>query len=481
MKYRRSIALMSALLLMVVGAGVAHADNLQADGDGLVTSGSSTSIDFGTICDDAGDGEGVSIAVKRVGNGNVYKGGSSVSFSIHSVSGGVTASAPTPATITLPANWASTTTPSPENNNMSGAAASDVSLAAGSTGGTVTFKATGTDTNDETLVLTKTVSVSATLSNSWEEDGCGEDPNSGGGDPDITPPTIDCGAADGNWHAGDVEITCTASDASGLADEDQASFSLWTNVAEGTEDDDASTDSVEVCDTEGNCADAGPVGGNKVDKKAPAITVNSPAGSYLLNEVVLADYSCSDGGSDVATCAGADDLGSVEDGAAVYTGTVGGKGFSVSATDNVGNTATWPEAAAASGHEYTVAYATGGSCLGSPGHSILQPIDRDGSSVFKLGSTVPAKFRVCDANGVSVGTPGVVTSFVQTGSEGGINASVDEAVVSTTPDLAFRWSPDGQQWIYNIGTKGKVGSTKYFYKITLNDDSTITFAFTLKK
>src|ERR1051326_6101331 len=43
--------------------------------------------------------------------------------------------------------------------------------------------------------------------------------------------------------------------------------------------------------------------------------------------------------------------------------------------------------------------------------SILPPINPDGPSVFKRGSTVPVKFRVCDAAGQSVGTPGLVTSF----------------------------------------------------------------------
>ena len=58
-----------------------------------------------------------------------------------------------------------------------------------------------------------------------------------------------------------------------------------------------------------------------------------------------------------------------------------------------------------------VRYADSGACLGAPGHAILPPINADGSSVFKQGSTVPAKFRVCDANGNSIGTPGVVADF----------------------------------------------------------------------
>src|SRR5207249_4170973 len=37
----------------------------------------------------------------------------------------------------------------------------------------------------------------------------------------------------------------------------------------------------------------------------------------------------------------------------------------------------------------TVQYAQGGICLASPGHQILQPVNADGSSVFKQGSKIP--------------------------------------------------------------------------------------------
>src|SRR5262245_30762238 len=66
------------------------------------------------------------------------------------------------------------------------------------------------------------------------------------------------------------------------------------------------------------------------------------------------------------------------------------------------------------GGTLSIMYAPAGSiCYGDAGHQILQPINADGSSVFKQKSTVPAKFRVCDANGNPIGTPGVVTSFAR--------------------------------------------------------------------
>jgi hypothetical protein len=127
-----------------------------------------------------------------------------------------------------------------------------------------------------------------------------------------------------------------------------------------------------------------------------------------------------------------------------------------------------------------VLYSTG-ACLGDYGHQILQPINIDGTSVFKQKSTVPAKFRVCDSGGNSIGTPGVVSSFrlVQT-IAGTVTNVVDESVDSTTPDINFRWDPTAQQWIFNMNTKSLTANVTYYYTIALNDGSTITFLFGLK-
>ncbi len=127
----------------------------------------------------------------------------------------------------------------------------------------------------------------------------------------------------------------------------------------------------------------------------------------------------------------------------------------------------------------TVSYALT-ACLGSVGHAILQPIDVDGSSVFKQGSTVPAKFRVCDGKSVSIGASGVVTSFRLASTSVGVDGPIDEVVVSTTPDTAFRWSATDQQWIFNVNTKSLVANRTYNYEISLNDGSKILFRFGLR-
>jgi len=130
----------------------------------------------------------------------------------------------------------------------------------------------------------------------------------------------------------------------------------------------------------------------------------------------------------------------------------------------------------------TVSYLSGGVCNGDVGHQILQPINANGTSVFSSKSTSPAKFRVCDTNGVSIGTPGVVAKFLlYQVLNGTATSTVNEAVDSTTPDAAFRWDPTAQQWIFNIDNKSLQGANRtFFFVITLNDGSTIPFSYGLK-
>ena len=133
----------------------------------------------------------------------------------------------------------------------------------------------------------------------------------------------------------------------------------------------------------------------------------------------------------------------------------------------------------------TVQYAQGGICLASPGHQILQPVNADGSSVFKKGSTIPVKFRVCDANANPIGGAGQVVTvwnqnwpvlYWKSSGAGGI----DEEILSTTPDTQFRWDDTAQQWVFNLNSKNLTGGMTYTYRIYLNDTSNIEFKFGVK-
>lgn len=112
------------------------------------------------------------------------------------------------------------------------------------------------------------------------------------------------------------------------------------------------------------------------------------------------------------------------------------------------------------------------------GRSMLEPISADGSSVFKAGRTVPAKFIVCDAAGLSIGTPGVVTGFNLIRIDYGTASNEVSEAVTATNDMQFHWT--GTHWMFNMSTAGLAPNRTYTYRIGLNDGTSIDFRFGLK-
>jgi hypothetical protein len=223
----------------------------------------------------------------------------------------------------------------------------------------------------------------------------------------------------------------------------------------------------QVCDVAGNCISGIESAAFKIDSVAPTLNPSVSPNPVVLNGTATGAAGASDATSGIAT----------QGCGAVDTSSVGsGKTVSCTAVDNAGNSAT-PQNAT-----YSVIYAVGGSCLGSPGHAILQPVNASSPlSVFKQGSTVPAKFRVCDANGASVGNAGVVKSFKKTGETNlPPGTTINETVDSTTPNTEFRWDPTSKQWIFNMNTKDLRANSDLDYEIELNDGSKIPFGFGLK-
>ena len=238
-------------------------------------------------------------------------------------------------------------------------------------------------------------------------------------------------AANGfGWNNTDVTASYTAGDTlSGLSDPASGSFTFTT---EGSNQSHIFT----VHDRAGNTASA-TVSGVNIDKTAPNVNINSPtAGTYLLNQSVAASYSCGDGGnppSGVDTC-----TGPVGNGAAIDTSSVGSHTFNVTAKDQAGN----PYSKSVT---YGVVYDWSG---------YLQPINLDGSSVFKLGSTVPVKFRLVGGSAGVTNATGF-TLWVAKVSNNVVGSEV-EAVTSTPASTGnlFRYDPTSGQYIYNMGTKG---------------------------
>jgi len=122
-----------------------------------------------------------------------------------------------------------------------------------------------------------------------------------------------------------------------------------------------------------------------------------------------------------------------------------------------------------------------GTCTGpNPGGVILPPINSDGSSVWKVGSTVPVKFTVCDANGNPIGPDPSAVFATGYGSITLINTvrgtvnNVNETTYADIPDSAFRWS--NGIWIFNMATSNLTKNTTYTFRINLKDGSYIQFS-----
>lgn len=247
---------------------------------------------------------------------------------------------------------------------------------------------------------------------------------------DRTPPLVTCAFPSDAWQAVNVLLGCAASDSlSGLASSADESFTLQTTVPDGVETGNAVTGSRSVADALGNTSVAGPIGRNRVDRKAPSIALSLPGtGSYVVGERAVTIYSCADGGSGVAACDG-----TVASGAALDTASPGSRTMSVSARDNVGNTAR-------TAREYGVGY---GVCL------LYDP-----AKVKKAGSTVPVKLQVCDASRANLSRPDLsVTAFEVRPVASTVVGTLDDSG-NANPDFGFRYDASLAGYIFNLSTRG---------------------------
>jgi hypothetical protein len=273
---------------------------------------------------------------------------------------------------------------------------------------------------------------------------------------DNQPPDVFCAKPDTAWHATDVTINCAAFDQANLSGLDPAdqSFTLTTSVPAGTETDSAYTGTRRVCDKAGNCVTAGPIGPIKVDKLAPSIAIAVPTATpYVLKQPVLASYSCTDGGSGVATCAGP-----VPSGSPIDTSSAGTKTFTVNAADNVGNTSSQSVG-------YAVTYRI---CL------VYDPAKPSSSRAYNF------TLQLCDYVGNNVSQVDIaVTATAVDGV-----ASRAKPLGSLNPNNKFLYGPGtspGASYLYVLDTLG-LSSGSHLLNFTVQGDPVPhTAPFLLKK
>lgn len=199
----------------------------------------------------------------------------------------------------------------------------------------------------------------------------------------------------------------------------------------------------------------------KIDKTPPQITINSPVdGSiYILNQNLIANWSVNDSVSGIATT-----TGTYPSGSAISTTSIGTKSFSVSATDNAGNT-----------NKKNITYYVRYNFSG-----FLQPIDTDGSSIFKLGSKVNVRFRLSDAklNNVVTATAKFYFNLITPTITGRDLKSYSNDVA--TIDGIFKYDSKNMWYWYNLDTKGLQAGT-WRVRADISDGSSYTVNISLQK
>ncbi len=173
------------------------------------------------------------------------------------------------------------------------------------------------------------------------------------------------------------------------------------------------------------------------DTTPPSITIIAPtATNYLLGQNVSANYSCSDGGSGVASC-----TGQTVNGAAIDTSFVGTKTFRVTATDNAGNSTSQTIT-------YNVVY------------KIIALFDQ--TKQHNLGSNIAVKLKIVNALGVNQSTANVALTALRIMPG---NLSVQSAN-NSQPGNLFKFE-DGM-YLFNLKTESTWTSGTYqlFFSIT---------------
>jgi hypothetical protein len=219
-------------------------------------------------------------------------------------------------------------------------------------------------------------------------------------DPLESPLTLDCRPASGDtFPLGTSTITCTASNGISIA---SASFTAYV-----------------------------------VDTTAPQVTVPAPITAAAANPT----------GTSITFTATANDLvdGAITPTCTPASGAVFTPGTTIvtcTATDTRDNTGTasFPVTVAVPQQTWS---------------GYLQPINPDGSSIFKLGSTVPVKFSL--PAGASAPTATLSLAKVSSGIDGSYLEATSTAQAST--GNTFRYDTASGQYIFNLSTKGLTSGT----------------------
>ena len=230
------------------------------------------------------------------------------------------------------------------------------------------------------------------------------------------------------------------------------------------------TQSVTVYDNAGNSTTSTSPAVN-IDWTPPMVTITLPAPmTVLLNQAgmnVVANWSATDNLSGVAGPASGTIAQGLATGAPVGMRTVDVTSPAGTAVDYAGN----QSAAVTEVYTYYIHYAFGG---------ISPPVNADGSSIFKLGSTIPVKFQLTDAGGNFV-TNAIANIYVAKISNGTTGTEMEAVSTSAaTTGTLFRYDLTDNQYIFNLSTK-PLSTGTWQIRIELNDGTSKYVNISLRK
>lgn len=192
--------------------------------------------------------------------------------------------------------------------------------------------------------------------------------------------------------------------------------------------------------------------GINIDRTLPVVTISgvTNGATYIIGAVPTASFAATDALSGIA-----DENASV---ACTNPAGVGTCTYTVNAADKGGNALTVTAT-------YMVEYSFGG---------YLTPLSL--AKPFRLGSTIPVKFQLADANGYFISSATAALTIQQfSGSEPAGDPVEVTSTSSADTGNYFRYSSADDQYIYNLNTRGlSIGTWQI--QATL-DDGTVKTAF----
>jgi len=241
------------------------------------------------------------------------------------------------------------------------------------------------------------------------------------------------------WNNADVTVTWSCSDIVGV---------LSASVSETVSTEGLNQSVTGTCeDTSGNTA-SDTQSGISIDKTPPTLAPSVSPNPVVLNGSATASPNASDALSGLASAS----CGTV------VTSSAGSFAVNCTATDKAGNSTNAPA-------NYTVSYA-------------VCPL-YDMTKSHKLGSTVPVKLQLCDANGVNKSSASIVVhAATLTRMDTSASGVLDDSGAANSPTLNFRYDATlggSGGYIFNLSTKGLSRGT-WKLTFTVDDVSNLSYA-----